>query len=208
MEEKTGMAAGLGRRLVLMGGVLLGVMAACAAPGGAATTVAPETMEVEPTTELTTEPETEAAATAATGGRTIEAGAEIAVFGPYSITVPEGWADERQVAEGVVDTLLLTNSGYTLQISQAPGGGGQCHFDGVVGVEGQSFPEGFPITGTASEFMRGTSDGGANWVVCEMGPDTFGFPTNYGYITYVTPSPADEAMLAAMDAMVASLAAR
>jgi hypothetical protein len=56
--------------------------------------------------------------------------------------------------------------------------------------------------------MRGTSDGGTNWVVCEKGPDTFGFPTNYGYVTYVTPSPADDAMLAAMDAMVASLVAR
>jgi hypothetical protein len=190
----------------LMGIIVMVAGAACDMPfrQGSPVPVLMPTTTPAAVTQLPTEAPTEPAASAE--GKTVTAGQAFAVFTRYTIAVPAGWTDMNQVVEGVVDTLLITKGEYTLMISQAEAGGGQCHFEGEPG-EGQVFPTaGVSISGTASEFMRGSGDDGLNWTVCEMGPDTFGFPTTFGYITYQTPSPADEATLAEMDGMVASLA--
>lgn len=206
----------LKKRLVLAGVALLAASLACAAPGGQATTAATEASTQE---GLTTEAATQAVEGQATeastdnnpagGGRTVTAGnPKIPTFTQYTVAVPDGWKDQDQAAGDVVDTLLITRDAYTLMIAQAVGGGGECHFGGEVIKEGMWFPEGVAIAGSAAQFMRGSTDGGKNWSVCEKGPDTFGFPTDFGRITYVTPAPADAAILAEMDGMVASLAAQ
>lgn len=207
----------LTKRLLFAGVMVMAVSIACSSAGGGAATdtaqptSAPEveTVTAEPTAELTSEPTAEATtqATEAAGaaGKTINAGEAIAVFGPYTITAAAGWTDTHQVAAGVVNTLILTKGANSLMISQAAGGGGECHFDGVTGAEGQTFPSGVGISGASGQFMRGTNDGGLNWTICQKGPDTFGFPTNFGYVTYKGTSAIDDAALAEMDGMVASL---
>lgn len=199
-----------GQRILAAIAVLAAASLACATPGAAATTApteAPQETEAATATEAGLPPgfDVTTPESSNTGGRSISAGQKIATFGPYTVAVPDGWADNHQVAQGVVDTLLLTKGTATLQISQAPGGGGECHFNGEKG-EGDVFPgAGVGITGGAAQFMRGTTDNGVNWTVCEKGPDTFGFPTDFGYITYKGTAAIDDATLKEMDGIVATL---
>jgi hypothetical protein len=139
-----------------------------------------------------------------TTSKKVSAGIKNQLFSPYAVTVPSGWADNH-TANTASDTLTLTKGQYILTISQAAGGAGSCDYPGdTVEPMAQVFSNFVGITGTFSQFRRGTSDNKA-YTVCEQKSTGFSFPTTVGYITYNTPVQADQATLAEMDGMVASL---
>jgi hypothetical protein len=134
----------------------------------------------------------------------VSAGIKNQLFSPYSVMVPSGWVDNH-ATNTASDTLTLTKGQYLLTISQAAGGTGSCNYPGdTVEPMAQVFTNFVGITGTFSQFRRGTSDN-KTYTVCEQKSTGFSFPTSVGYITYAVPTSADQATLAEMDAMVASL---
>lgn len=206
--------------------VLLAAGIACSAPAGEATTAAPPSVAAPtqtpyvvtatsapagaPTTAApvptTAAPPPTTGPTAAPASRTVHAGMAALVFTPYSVVVPSAWADNHTSDTSAPnDNLTLSQGAYSMVISQAAGGAGPCVFGGAPVEMAQVFPAGVGITGAASQFMRGTPDGGLTWTVCEMKSGSYGFPTTFGYITYTVPASADPTLLAQMDGMVASL---
>jgi hypothetical protein len=134
----------------------------------------------------------------------VSAGIQNQLFSPYSLMVPAGWVDSH-TTNTASDTLTLTKDQYVLTISQAAGGAGACDYPGdTVEPMAQVFTNFVGITGTFSQFRRGTSDN-KTYTVCEQKSSGFAFPTSVGYITYAVPTQADQATLAEMDQMVASL---
>jgi hypothetical protein len=137
--------------------------------------------------------------------KTVSAGMQNQLFSPYTVTVPADWTDVR-TANTASDTLTITKGQYVLTISQAAGGAGSCIYPGDTPEPmAQVFTNFVGITGTFSQLRRGTSDN-KTYTVCEQKSGGFAFPTSVGYITYNVPMSADQATLAEMDGMVASLA--
>ena len=134
----------------------------------------------------------------------LSAGVKTDFFSAYTIDVPAGWVD-KHTYESTVDKLVLTKGGYSLTISEGGGGGGGCTYPGEAPQQmSQSFTSFVGITGTAAQLRRGTSDN-INYTVCEKKTSSFGFPTQFGYITYITPTSLDSGTLSEMDGMVASI---
>ena len=131
-------------------------------------------------------------------------------FGSYTIAVPTGWIQSQEQVAGRTKT-TFTNGDYKLAISQFAGGGAQCTYPGETGGD-FSTPFNGPvgITGTAGQYRRATAKdnpttGPQTYTVCELKSGNYGLPTEFGYTTYATPASPTAAMLAVMDAMVASL---
>ena len=134
----------------------------------------------------------------------MSAGIKNQLFSPYQVTVLNAWANNH-VSNTASDTLTLTKGQYVLTISEAAGGAGSCDYpQDTPEPMAQSFTNFVGITGTFAQFRRGTSDN-KTYTVCEQKSGGFAFPTSVGYITYTVPSQADQATLAEMDGMVASL---
>jgi hypothetical protein len=137
-------------------------------------------------------------------GKKVSAGMQNQLFGPYTVIVPAGWTDNH-TANTAGDTLTITKGQYVLTISQATGGAGSCDYPGDTPEPmAQIFTNFVGITGTFSQFRRGTADN-KTYTVCEQKSGGFIFPTSVGYITYNVPISADQAILAEMDGMVATL---
>lgn len=135
---------------------------------------------------------------------TISAGVKTDAFVPYTIEIPSGWTN-KHTYESTVDKLVVAKGPYSLTIIEGGGGGGLCTYPGEAPQQmSQSFTGFVGITGTQSQLRRGTSDN-INYTVCEQKTSGFGFPTQFGYITYITPSSPDASVLAEMDRMVASI---
>jgi len=138
------------------------------------------------------------------GSKKVSAGIKNQLFSPYTVTVPSGWVDNH-TANTASDTLTLTKGQYALTISQAAGGAGSCDYPGdTVEPMAQVFTGFVGITGTFSQFRRGTSDN-KTYTVCEQKSSGFSFPTSVGYIAYNVPASADQMTLGEMDGMVATL---
>ena len=136
--------------------------------------------------------------------KTVSAGIKNQLFTPYTLTVPLDWTDNH-TSNTASDTLTVTKGQYVLTISQAAGGAGSCDYPGDTPQPmAQVFTNFVGITGTFSQFRRGTSDN-KTYTVCEQKSGGFSFPTSVGYITYSVPVQADQATLAQMDGMIASL---
>jgi hypothetical protein len=134
----------------------------------------------------------------------VNAGIKNLLFSPYAVTVPSGWVDAH-TTNTASDTLTITKGQYVLTISQAAGGAGSCDYPGDTAEPmAQVFTNFVGITGTFSQLRRGTTDN-TNFTVCEQKSGGFVFPTSIGYVTYKVPAQADQAILAEMDGMVASL---
>src|SRR5664280_239537 len=117
----------------------------------------------------------------------VGAGIKNQLFSPYTVTVPSSWADNH-TANTASDTLTITKGQYVLTISQAAGGAGSCDYPGDTPEPmAQSFTNFVGITGTFSQFRRGTADN-KTYTVCEQKSTGFSFPTSVGYITYNVPT--------------------
>lgn len=157
--------------------------------------VSPAVVHTTPTSTVSVSPAT---------SKQVSAGLKNQLFSTYTVTVPAGWADNH-ATNTASDTLTLTKGQYALTISQAAGGAGSCNYPGDTPEPmAQVFTNFVGITGTFSQFRRGTSDN-KTYTVCEQKSGGFSFPTSVGYITYAVPATADQATLAEMDGMVASL---
>ena len=140
-----------------------------------------------------------------TSSKKVSAGIKNQLFSPYTVTIPSSWADVHTV-NTTSDTLTITKGQYVLTISQAAGGAGSCNYPGDTPEPmAQSFTNFVGITGTFSQFRRGTADN-KTYTVCEQKSGGFVFPTSVGYVTYNVPPQADQATLAEMDGMIDSLA--
>jgi hypothetical protein len=134
----------------------------------------------------------------------VSAGIKNQLFSPYMVTIPAGWVDNH-TTNTASDALTVTQGQYVLTISQAAGGAGSCDYPGDTPEPmAQVFTNFVGITGTFSQFRRGTADN-KTYTVCEQKSGGFVFPTSVGYITYNVPVQADQAILSAMDQMIASL---
>lgn len=144
------------------------------------------------------------------GGKKVSAGMLALVFSPYMITVLDGWTDTHASnAAAKSDKLQITKGNYALTVSQAAGGAGACTYPGEptqpLGQVFSSFVD-IQSSTSATVYRRGTSAADPTTLtVCEKKTGTYSFPTSFGYITYVVPTPIDTATLSQMDAMVASI---
>jgi hypothetical protein len=135
----------------------------------------------------------------------------VSPFVSFTMTVATpGWVSEQTT---LVDRpkLTLTNGAYKLTISQGAGGAGQCAYPGTPPSE-MSSPMNDPveITGVSGVFRRATAQGSSlsgtqTYTICDKKSDSWGFPTQFGYITYETPASPSESMLTTMDLMLASV---
>lgn len=156
------------------------------------------------TSAVTTTPTALTITPTGTTSKKVSAGIKNQLFSPYTVTVPSGWVDVH-TTNTASDTLTLTKGQYVLTISQGAGGAGSCDYPGdTVEPMAQSFTSFVGITGTFAQLRRGTADN-TNFTVCEQKSGGFAYPTSVGYITYKVPTSADQATLAEMDSMVASL---
>ena len=174
--------------------------------------ILPKTSMISPTITPIQETATVSATITPTGsitptttiGKKVSAGVKNQIFSTYTIVVPSGWTDDH-TTNTAGDTLTITKGQYVLTISQGSGGSGSCIYPGDTAQPmAQTFSNFVGITGIFSQFRRGTSDNKI-YTVCEQKSGGFTFPTSVGYITYEVPVQADQAMLAEMDGMVASL---
>lgn len=171
-------------------------------PPGAVTTTAP-TPTLTPTPKAT---------------KTVSAGVASGLsFGLYTIDVPDAWTvkQEHEDEPSPMDTLTITKGTYSIKIFQAATGGAMCLFPGDPDFEGPSsrYDTFVAITtkdGTALRRGGTTATSGSTrgFTLCQKGTETYGQPTGYGHINFTTPATPDLAILAEMDAMIASLMKR
>lgn len=134
----------------------------------------------------------------------VSAGITNQFFVPYTIMVTPGWTDS-QTSNTAMSELKLTKGTYAISISQSAGGAGSCLYPGDTAQPmAQVFASFVQITGTYTNFRRGTSDN-TNYTICEQKGSNFAYPTSVGYITYSVPASPDAATLAEMDAMIATI---
>lgn len=131
-------------------------------------------------------------------------------FKKYTIQVPSGWTDKKEGTPEVIDKLTLTKEDYSFIIYQAAMGGGGCIYKGDPPTQmAQSFGNYVEINGTAGVYRRSWNtdvNTHISYSVCQKGNEnSFSSATIFGKVDVVSPSPADEKILAEIDAMIASL---
>ncbi|MBP9719462.1 MAG: hypothetical protein KBD46_03250 [Candidatus Levybacteria bacterium] len=161
--------------------------------------------QVSPSTVTITQPTTQVAnKKTVTGG--LESGTS---FSPYSLQIPDGWSEKKDVTPGVIDKLTLSNGDYSLSIYQAAIGGGGCRYKGdPEQMMSQTFGNYVDITNNNEQYRRSWNDEGKDmqsYTICQKGTDTYGAPTQFGAISYTTPKNVDTKILSEMDEIVASL---
>ena len=131
----------------------------------------------------------------------------VLVFKAYSLTAPADWTNQKETAQ-YSDMLTLSKNGYKLSIYQAAGGGGGCTYPGQAPQEmAQTFASFVEITDpNGFVFRRGPTQQNA-YSVCQKNTTdgSFGFPTNFGSITFTTPANPTDTMLAEVDGILSSL---
>lgn len=202
--------------MALLGGIAygaysLGRTTAPTAPGAASTAITPT---IEPTMDPGLTPEklpAELKSTVITAGVGAESGLS---FAKYQITVPSGWTPNHVTTnEGTwVDTLTLTKGTSTLKIFQAATGGAMCLYTGDTDFEGPSSRYDSYVdikTADGITLRRGTTNTNngvtKGYAMCQKGTESFGQPTGYGHMSLITSLTPDPALLAEVDAMIASL---
>lgn len=151
------------------------------------------TENISPTTSVETNPTATPTPSASTQSLS---GGGILVFKAYTLVAPLDWIATKEKND-YMDNLILTKLNYKLTISQAAGGGGGCIYPGDKPAEmAQSFVSFVEITNpNGFVFRRGQNESGPNtYTVCQKNTSdgSFGFPTNFGNITFTTPGTPDK----------------
>lgn len=132
-------------------------------------------------------------------------------FSNYSVDVPLGWSDKKDITPGVIDKLTLSKGAYSLSIYQAAMGGGMCLYPEDTPFDGpsQKFTHYVDLLNTPLLFRRSWNDDAKNgiqsYVICQKTSDAYGSPTTFGAISYQTPEQPDDTILEEMDTILASL---
>ncbi|MCL4199858.1 hypothetical protein KJZ67_00775 [Patescibacteria group bacterium] len=197
---------------IAYGAYSLGRTTAPASQSGAASTTAAPT--ANPTTDPGLMPEAQPETTKGTI-ITAGVGAESGLsFTKYQMTVPQSWTPNHTTTnEGTwVDTLTLTKGTNQLKIFQAATGGAMCLYAGDADFEGPSSTYDSFVTITTADnivLRRGTTNtnNGATkgYTMCQKGSESYGQPTVFGHMSLTTALNPDPALLAEVDAMIASL---
>lgn len=139
-------------------------------------------------------------------GKTVSAGANIGVFFPYKIQIPDGWTTNHTGDNTNIDKLIISKGNYSITIQQAGGGAGSCTYPGDPAQPmGQSFTKFVDFQSLDTDFRRSGDNQGLLWTLCEKKPAGFQFPTTYGYISYASSGTVDPAVFTQMDSIVASI---
>ena len=139
-------------------------------------------------------------------GKAVNAGANIGVFFPYKLVVPNDWSVDHS-GDGVnVDKLILTKGNYSITIQQAGGGAGSCVYPGDPPQPmAQSFTKFVDFQSGDISFRRSGDDAGQLWSLCEKKPAGYQFPTTYGYVSYASSGTVDPAIFTQMDSIMSSI---
>jgi hypothetical protein len=138
--------------------------------------------------------------------KTVNAGAKIGVFYPYSIQIPDGWVTAHSGDEVNIDKLLITKGNYSITIQQASGDAGSCVYPGDSAQPmSQSFTTYVNFQSPTTDFRRSGDNQGQLWTICEKKPAGFQFPTTFGYISYTSSGVLDSSIFTQMDSMVSSI---
>ena len=134
----------------------------------------------------------------------------IALFSPYSLEVPDGWADQHQTT-ATTDTVTLSKNGYTVTIDQGARGYGQCSYNGSPPAQfSHVYGDYQDINGKSGGLRRSwDSDSTAqttNYRVCQQQPGSMTYidATAFGFISIVAPNPPGDAILVEADSILAS----
>lgn len=125
--------------------------------------------------------------------KTITAGGVLS-FPTYTLELPEGWAYTREQGQDS-DKLTLTKLNYKITISEAAFGGGGCLYPGDPPSEmAQSFTIFTEIINPNGYIFRRGMSGPNTWTVCQKNTTdgSFGAPTMFGHISFVTPGTPDK----------------
>jgi len=176
--------------------------------GNSSITPTPSVAQLYPTVNTQTTSVTTAPITQTPQTTTVSAGG-VLVFSAYTLNMPPGWASQKETTQ-YSDMLTLTKDTYKITIYQAAGGEGGCTYPGQAPQEmAQSFSSFIEIMDpNGFVFRRGPSQGTPNsWTICQKNASdgSFGFPTNFGNITILTPSNPTDTTIAEIDSILASL---
>ena len=144
------------------------------------------------------------------GMKTITAGpAGGTSFGVYAVDIPAGWTNVHEKTD-ITDKLTITKGAYSLSIYQAPMGGGGCLYPGDAPAEmSQTFTDFINVKGKVDELRRSWNQTAAKtitYTICKKGTDgSYGTFSSFGSISAASPNPADKAILAEIDSMLASI---
>lgn len=134
---------------------------------------------------------------------------------PYSISYPFTWTRDVKRTGEIMDDFTLTNGGYSIGISQGPGGGAGCIFEGEVpngpfnDYRNKKYIDFQSGIGTLRRF-EDTPVGNPNtlFYFCSKATDgSYFYGSNIGGIGYEVPKNYDPAILLKMDEIVKSLKA-
>ena len=139
-------------------------------------------------------------------------GGGILSFASYTGSAPTDWNVTKETQGPDIERLYLDKDGYQISIMQGATGGVLCLYPGDPEFEGPSanYDTFVEIVGAGGEiFRRGGADSSqVDWTgftVCEKRNDQFIAPTSFGHISYRAPKNYDPAIIAEMDAIIASL---
>lgn len=139
-------------------------------------------------------------------GKTVSAGANIGVFFPYRIQIPDGWTADKSGDGTNIDKLIISKGNYSITIQQAGGGAGSCVYPGDPAQPmAQSFTKFVDFQSLDTNFRRSGDNLGQLWTICEKKPTGVQFPTTYGYISYASSGTVDPAVFTQMDSIVVSI---
>lgn len=141
--------------------------------------------------------------------KTVVAGGVLS-FPAYTLNIPLDWTSQREQGQDS-DKLTLTKSGYKIIISEGAFGGSGCLYPGDAPQEmAQTFSSFVQINNpNGFVFRRGgeeLSNGQRVWTVCQKGSEgSFGAPTIFGHINITGPANTNDAILAEIDSIFASI---
>lgn len=139
--------------------------------------------------------------------KTIDAGLSgSSAFLTYKINVPSDWAVDHQFTKDTFDDLKITRGAYKIVIMQGGGEGLTCLYGNEQNDQfTQKFKTYVEFNSLDETFRRSGEIGGTGWTLCHKIPSGWGFPSIYGYISYVVPANTAENILKEMDSIIGSI---
>jgi len=138
-------------------------------------------------------------------------GGGILSFPKYELIIPDDWQNTRESQGADDEKIILTKGVYSISITQGGFGGAVCLYSGDADIEGPSARyDAYKELSTRSgdEFRRswtGEEMASKGYGICHKSQYGWGAPTNYGHISFGTPTTKTREMLDEMDAILASL---
>lgn len=154
----------------------------------------PISVQNSPTPTAYSNPNSSPSSSPVVANKQIVTAGGVLIFPTYTLQLPEGWTYEREQGQDS-DKLTLTKLGYKITIYEAAFGGGGCTYPGDAPQEmAQTFTSFVEITDSNGFVFRRGMSGPNTWTVCQKNTTdgSFGAPTIFGHISFVTPGTPDK----------------